>query len=43
MTLGTLDEPARLAPQMHVWVEDKLPWVMIADALPQWPRGVGQT
>jgi len=43
VTLGTLDEPTRLAPQMHVWVEDKLPWVMIADALPQWPRGAGQT
>ena len=43
VTLGTLDEPARLAPQMHVWVEDKLPWVTIADGLPQWPRGLGQT
>jgi hypothetical protein len=43
VTLGTLDAPARLAPQMHVWVEDKLPWVTIADGLPQWPRGLGQT
>jgi|SRR5579863_1653497 len=41
VTLGTLDEPRRLAPQMHVWVEDKLPWVGLADALPQWPRGAG--
>ena len=39
VTLGSLDEPARLAPVMHVWVEDKLPWVLIADQLPQHPRG----
>ena len=41
VTLGTLDEPTRLVPQMHVWVADKLPWVTIADALPQWPGGAG--
>jgi len=35
VTLATLDEAARLAPQMHVWVADKLPWVRIADGLPQ--------
>ena len=39
VTLASLDQPARLAPQMHVWVEDKLPWVLIADRLPQYPRG----
>ena len=43
VTLGTLDEPTRLLPQMHVWVADKLPWVKIADALPQWPGGAGAT
>ena len=41
VTLGSLDEPARLAPAMHVWVEDKLPWVRIADDLPQHRRGTG--
>jgi hypothetical protein len=39
VTLASLDEPGRLAPQMHVWVEDKLPWVLIADHLPQYRRG----
>ena len=39
VTLGSLDEPGRLAPQMHVWVEDKPPWVLIADPLPQYRRG----
>jgi hypothetical protein len=35
VTLATLDEAARLAPQMHVWVADKLSWVRIEDGLPQ--------
>jgi hypothetical protein len=39
--LVTLDEPAQLAPQMHVWVADKLPWVLIADGLPQHSGGAG--
>jgi len=41
VTLGTLDDPRVLTPQMHVWVADKLPWVHIGDDLPQWPRGAG--
>ena len=42
VTLATLDEPARLAPQMHVWVGDKLPWESISDGLPQLMAGAGQ-
>jgi len=37
VTLATLDEAAQLAPEMHVWVTDKLPWVKIEDGLPQHP------
>lgn len=43
-TLATLDEPATLPPRMHIWVEDKLPWVKISDDLPQFatvPGGGG--
>ena len=40
VTLATLDEPARLAPQMHVWVAEKLPWLVIGDGLPQHRDGV---
>ena len=29
----------RFAPQMHVWVGDKLPWVSISDGLPQFAAG----
>lgn len=39
VTLASLDEAARLAPQMHVWVGDKLPWVTISDSLPQFAAG----
>jgi hypothetical protein len=40
LTLASLDEPQRLAPTMHLWVQDKLPWVSIADGLPQYPAGL---
>jgi len=36
VTLASLDEPERFAPQMHVWVDDKLPWVAIGDGRPQY-------
>jgi hypothetical protein len=39
LTLASLDEPQQLAPAMHVWVQDKLPWLAIADGLPQYPAG----
>jgi len=41
LTLATLEEAARLAPQMHVWVADKLPWVRIEDGLPQYSESAG--
>jgi hypothetical protein len=40
VTLASLDDPGALAPQVHVWVSDKLPWVSISDGLPQFERGV---
>ena len=35
VTLATLDDPTLVPPRMHVWVADKLPWVVVADDLPQ--------
>jgi hypothetical protein len=35
VTLASLDAPALLAPECHIWVRDKLPWVSIDDGLPQ--------
>lgn len=34
-TLASLDDPATLVPDRHLWVQDKLPWVHIDDGLPQ--------
>lgn len=39
VTLSTLDDPTLLPPRMHVWVKDRLPWVVIGDELPQLPAG----
>jgi len=32
---GAFDTPAALTPRLHVYVKDRLPWVDIADGLPQ--------
>jgi hypothetical protein len=40
VTLATFDDAAQLRPTVHIWVEDKLPWVQIADGLPQYPKGI---
>jgi hypothetical protein len=39
VALATLDDPAPFAPQLHLWVADKLPWLAITDGLPQYPGG----
>ena len=38
VTLATLDDAAAFRPEMHIWVQDKLPWVAIADGLPQYEK-----
>jgi len=43
VTLASLDDPAPLAPQLHVWVGDKLPWISIDDGRPQLKAGTGGT
>ena len=41
-TLVLLDDPAPLAPQMHIWVQDKLSWVRLDDGLPQFQTVPGK-
>jgi hypothetical protein len=41
-TLVSLNDPAALAPRMHIWVQDKLPWVTLNDGLPQFQTVSGQ-
>jgi hypothetical protein len=38
VTLTSLDDPGALTPEAHIWVEDKSPWVVIADGRPQFAR-----
>lgn len=38
MATATLDHPERLPPTYHIWVESALPWPVIDDGLPRWPR-----
>jgi hypothetical protein len=38
VTIASLDEPASFAPQKAIWLEDKLPWVMIDESLPSFPK-----
>jgi hypothetical protein len=40
VTLATLDDATGMRPTAHIWVEDKLPWVQIADGLPQYQKGI---
>ena len=35
-TLASLDQPELVEPAMHIWVQDKLPWVQINDGRPQY-------
>lgn len=38
VTLASLDDAAALVPEMHIWVEDKLPWVSIDDGRAQFAK-----
>lgn len=41
ITLVSLDDVNLIQPRMHIWVEDKLPWVTICDGLPQYEKVEG--
>jgi hypothetical protein len=38
VSLATLDDPSSLAPECHIWVSHKIPWVRLGDALPKYPE-----
>jgi hypothetical protein len=40
ITLTSFDDPSQFAPEAHIWVEDRLPWVCIDDGLPQFEKTV---
>ena len=41
VTVASMDEAAALAPDDHIWHDDRLPWLVIDDDLPRFPRGHG--
>jgi len=38
ITIGSLDQPEVLAPTLHYWDSERLPWLHLADDLPQFPE-----
>lgn len=38
LSVGTLDDPGRLAPRWHIYTADRVPWLHIADDLPRHPQ-----
>jgi len=40
VTLTSFDDPSGFSPSAHIWVDDKLSWVIIDDGLPQYAQWV---
>lgn len=40
VTAASFDDSSFVAPQAHIWLEDKLPWVEINDQLPKYRKRV---
>jgi hypothetical protein len=38
VTIASLDDPTPFAPKKVIWLEDKLPWVVVDESLPSFPR-----
>jgi hypothetical protein len=38
LTIGSLDHPELVAPALHYWDGERLPWVHFADDLPKYPE-----
>ena len=35
LTLGSLDDPAAVAPTFHIWTQSRVPWFDVRDDLPR--------
>lgn len=38
LTVASFDHPESVEPADHIWVEDRLPWIKLADGLPAYPQ-----
>ena len=36
VNIGSLDDPAAIEPEYHIWVGSRIPWLEIADDLPRY-------
>jgi hypothetical protein len=36
LNVGSLDDPAVIEPEYHIWVESRMPWLEITDELPRY-------
>lgn len=41
VAIATLDDPGPFRPSKAIWIEDKLPWVVLDPGLPAYPRNSG--
>ena len=41
LTVGSSDRPGALAAREHIWTENNIPWLHIADDLPRYKRERG--
>jgi hypothetical protein len=39
VTVSSFDRPDAVSPADHTWVEDRLPWIQLADGLPEHRQG----
>ena len=39
VTVASFDRPNAVSPADHIWVEDRLPWIRLADELPEYRQG----
>jgi hypothetical protein len=38
ITIASLDDPSPFAPQMSIWTEDRLPWVILDERRPSYRK-----
>ena len=42
VAVSSLDDPSGIDPEAHIWVEDKVPWLVVNDDLPQYKTTVSE-
>lgn len=38
VTVASFDHPESVTPAAHLWIDDRLPWIQLADGLPTYAR-----